>query len=125
MLLESQSALLRSRRIQRPLERVRAAGQRNHSGGAASWFPYTYDRGSQRWTGTSRRDYWGPIPDKPKHSLMREDHRMAAELEFLLDQILTVLRKGKLTREGAAGRIVAQLGMSHCDVPTGRFSPQA
>jgi hypothetical protein len=36
-----------------------------------------------------------------------------------------VLWKGWLTREGAAGRIVAQLNMSHCDVPTDCFSPEA
>jgi hypothetical protein len=43
----------------------------------------------------------------------------------MLDQILTVLWKGWLTREGAAGRIIAQLNMSHCDVPTDCFSPKA
>ena len=50
---------------------------------------------------------------------------MTAEYDFVLDQILTVLWKGKLTREGAIGRIDAQLGMSHCDVPTDRLSPEA
>src|SRR4051812_4510443 len=80
--------------------------------------------GEDHFAGTSRCDYCGPIPDKPKHNLMRDDRQMDAELEFPLDQILTVLRKGKLTREGATGRIVAQLGMSHCDAPTDRFSPR-
>ena len=36
----------------------------------------------------------------------------AAEREAVLDQILTDLWKGKLTREAAVGRIVAKLGMS-------------
>jgi hypothetical protein len=54
----------------------------------------TYDRGSQRWVGPSRRGYWDPIPDKSEHNLMRDDRRMTAEHEFVLDQILTVLWKG-------------------------------
>ena len=36
----------------------------------------------------------------------------AAEREAVLDQILTDLWKGKLTREAAVGRIIAKLGMS-------------
>jgi hypothetical protein len=43
---------------------------------------------------------------------MRDDRRMAAEREFVLDQILTDLWKGKLTREIAIGRIMARLGMN-------------
>ena len=43
----------------------------------------------------------------------RPDHRLAAaEREFVLDQILTELWKGKLTREIAVGHIMAKLGMS-------------
>jgi hypothetical protein len=42
----------------------------------------------------------------------RPDHRLAAaECEFVLDQILTDLWKGKLTRDAAVGRIMAKLGM--------------
>ncbi len=41
------------------------------------------------------------------------DTRVAiAEREFVLDQILTDLWKGKLTRDAAAYRIMAKLGMS-------------
>jgi hypothetical protein len=36
----------------------------------------------------------------------------AAEREAILDQILTNLWKGKLTREAAVGRIMAKLGMN-------------
>jgi hypothetical protein len=36
----------------------------------------------------------------------------AAEREAMLDQILTDLWKGKLTREIAIGRIMAKLGMN-------------
>ena len=40
------------------------------------------------------------------------DHRLAAaEREFVLDQILTDVRKGRLTRDLAVGRIMAKLGM--------------
>jgi hypothetical protein len=42
---------------------------------------------------------------------MRDDRRMAAEREFVLDQILTDVWKGKLTREIAVGRIMAKLGI--------------
>jgi hypothetical protein len=42
----------------------------------------------------------------------RPDHRLAAEREFLLDQILTDVWKGKLTREVAVGRIMVKLGLS-------------
>jgi hypothetical protein len=40
------------------------------------------------------------------------DRRTAAEREFLLDQILTDLWKGRLTREIAIGRIMAKLGLN-------------
>jgi hypothetical protein len=40
------------------------------------------------------------------------DRLAAAEREAILDQILTNLWKGKLTREAAVGRIMAKLGMS-------------
>jgi hypothetical protein len=44
------------------------------------------------------------------------DHRLAAaEREFVLDQILTDLWKGKLTRTAAAHRIMAKLGLSERD----------
>ena len=43
---------------------------------------------------------------------MRNDRRTAAEREFVLDQILTDVWKGKLTREIAIGRIMAKLGMN-------------
>jgi hypothetical protein len=43
---------------------------------------------------------------------MRDDRHTAAEREFVLDQILTELWKGKLTRESAIGRIMAKLGLS-------------
>jgi hypothetical protein len=36
----------------------------------------------------------------------------AAEREAILDDILTKLWKGKLTREAAVGRIMAKLGMN-------------
>jgi hypothetical protein len=36
----------------------------------------------------------------------------AAEREAVLDQILTALWKGKLTRDAAVGRIMAKLGMN-------------
>jgi hypothetical protein len=39
----------------------------------------------------------------------------AAEREAMLDQILTDLWKGKLTREVAVGRIIAKLDMSERD----------
>jgi hypothetical protein len=43
----------------------------------------------------------------------RPDHRLAAaEREFVLDQILTDVWKGRLTREIAIGRIMARLGMN-------------
>jgi hypothetical protein len=43
----------------------------------------------------------------------RPDHRLAAaEREFVLDQILTDVWKGRLTREIAIGRIMAKLGLS-------------
>jgi hypothetical protein len=42
----------------------------------------------------------------------RPDHRLAAEREFVLDQILTDLWKGKLTRDLAVGRIMVKLGMN-------------
>jgi hypothetical protein len=46
----------------------------------------------------------------------RPDHRLAAaECEFVLDQILTDLWTGKLTRETAVYRIMAKLGMSERD----------
>jgi hypothetical protein len=41
------------------------------------------------------------------------DHRLtAAEREAVLDQILTDLWKGKLTREIAIGRIMVKLGLN-------------
>jgi hypothetical protein len=43
---------------------------------------------------------------------MRDDRHMAAEREFVLDQILTDLWKGRLTREMAVGRIMTKLGLS-------------
>ena len=43
------------------------------------------------------------------------DRLAAAEREAILDQILTNLWKGKLTREIAIGRIMARLGMSERD----------
>jgi hypothetical protein len=51
---------------------------------------------------------------------MRDDRRTAAELEFLLDQILTVPWKSKLTREAAfeswdAQRPVASYQLSQAD----------
>jgi hypothetical protein len=39
----------------------------------------------------------------------------AAEREAVLDQILTDLWKGKLSREAAVQRIIAKLGMSERD----------
>jgi hypothetical protein len=53
-------------------------------------------------------------PDKPSDSIMR-DNRIAAECEFQLDVILTDLWKRKLTREAAASRIKAELGLSYRD----------
>jgi hypothetical protein len=44
---------------------------------------------------------------------MRDDRHTAAEREFLLDQILTELWKGKLTREAAVDRIRAELDMPY------------
>jgi hypothetical protein len=46
---------------------------------------------------------------------MQNDRLAAAKREFVLDQILTDLWKGKLTREAAVGRIIAKLGMSERD----------
>ena len=43
---------------------------------------------------------------------MRDHRPAAAEREFVLDQLLTDLWKGKLTREIAIGRIMARLGMN-------------
>jgi hypothetical protein len=43
------------------------------------------------------------------------DRLAAAEREAILDDILTKLWKGKLTREAAAHRIMAKLGMSERD----------
>jgi hypothetical protein len=40
------------------------------------------------------------------------DRLAAAEREAMLDQILTNLWKGKLTREAAIGRIMVKLGMN-------------
>jgi hypothetical protein len=40
------------------------------------------------------------------------DRLAAAEREAVLDQILTNLWKGKLTRDAAIGRIMAKLGMN-------------
>jgi hypothetical protein len=43
------------------------------------------------------------------------DRLAAAEREAILDQILTNLWKGKLTREAAVGRIMAKLGLNERD----------
>ena len=43
---------------------------------------------------------------------MQNDRLAAVDREFVLDQILTDLWKGRLSREAAVGRIMAQLGMS-------------
>ena len=51
-------------------------------------------------------------PDTARETAMRDDRRTAAEREFVLDQILTDLWKGKLTREIAIGRIMVKLGMN-------------
>jgi hypothetical protein len=40
------------------------------------------------------------------------DRLAAAEREAILDDILTKLWKGKLTREAAVGRIMAKLGLN-------------
>jgi hypothetical protein len=40
------------------------------------------------------------------------DRLAAAEREAVLDQILTDVWKGKLTRDAAVGRIMAKLGLS-------------
>jgi hypothetical protein len=40
------------------------------------------------------------------------DRLAAAEREAILDDILTKLWKGKLTRDAAVGRIMAKLGMN-------------
>jgi hypothetical protein len=40
------------------------------------------------------------------------DRLAAAEREAMLDQILTDVWKGKLTREAAVGRIIVKLGLS-------------
>jgi hypothetical protein len=51
-------------------------------------------------------------PNTTRETAMRPDRLPAAEREFVLDQILTDLWKGKLTREVAIGRIMAKLGMN-------------
>jgi len=53
-----------------------------------------------------------PANDVPMRD-HRPDHRLAAaEREFLLDQILTDVWKGKLTREIAIDRIMVKLGLN-------------
>jgi hypothetical protein len=59
----------------------------------------------------------GALPVQPNRAALRQvpmqnDRLAAAKREFVLDQILTDLWKGKLTREAAVGRIIAKLGMS-------------
>jgi len=47
-----------------------------------------------------------------RDTAMRDDRRTTAEREFVLDQILTALWKGKLTRDAAVSRIMAKLGLN-------------
>jgi hypothetical protein len=51
-------------------------------------------------------------PERAREAPMLDVRVAIAEREFVLDQILTDLWKGKLTREAAVGRIMAKLGMS-------------
>ena len=47
------------------------------------------------------------------------DHRLtAAEREFVLDEILTALWKGQLSREAAVRRIMAELSLSEQEART-------
>jgi hypothetical protein len=50
-------------------------------------------------------------PNPPREAPMLDARVAAAEREAVLDQILTDLWKGKLTREAAVGRIMVKLGM--------------
>jgi hypothetical protein len=52
-------------------------------------------------------------PERAKEDPVFDARVAAAEREAVLDQILTDLWKGKLTREIAIGRIMAQLGLPH------------
>ena len=51
-------------------------------------------------------------PERAREDPMLNDRVAIAEREFVLDQILTDLWKGKLTREVAIGRIMAKLGIA-------------
>jgi NAD(P)-dependent dehydrogenase (short-subunit alcohol dehydrogenase family) len=51
-------------------------------------------------------------PNTARETAMRDDRRTAAEREFVLDQILTALWHGRLTRTVAIDRIMAELGLS-------------
>ena len=50
-------------------------------------------------------------PERAREDPMLDDRVAIAEREFVLDQILTDLWKGKLTREAAVGRVMVKLGM--------------
>jgi hypothetical protein len=62
--------------------------------------------GRQTQNGDQQRGHVGGLTGVPA------DRLAAAEREAMLDQILTDLWKGKLTRDVAVGRIMAKLGMS-------------
>jgi hypothetical protein len=54
-------------------------------------------------------------PERAREVPMLDARVAAAEREFVLDQILTDLWKGRLSREAAVQRIIAKLGMSERD----------
>jgi hypothetical protein len=54
-------------------------------------------------------------PERAREDPMLDARVAAAEREAVLDQILTDLWKGKLSREAAVQRIIAKLGMSERD----------
>ena len=51
-------------------------------------------------------------PERAREDPMLDTRVAIAEREFVLDQILTDLWKGRLSRDAAVGSIMAQLGMN-------------
>jgi hypothetical protein len=54
---------------------------------------------------------WHGLTQQAEGWIMMHRQKQPAEREAVLDQILTNLWKGKLTRDAAVGRIMAKLGM--------------
>jgi hypothetical protein len=65
----------------------------------------------QAFASHSGHGHCDPIPRRAREDPMLDARVAIAEREFVLDQILTDLWKGRLTPEAAVGRIMAKLGM--------------